>query len=244
MINEFPFLVAFWGGILSFLSPCVLPLVPGYLSYIAGVRIEDISLNNKEIKNKVFFASLFFIAGFSFIFIALGAGASGIAPLIISYKNILTKISSILIIVLGLHVLGLFKINFLYREFRFNPEINEIRSVITPFILGIAFGLGWTPCIGPILASVLVLASSQKTVFQGMILLSLYAAGMGIPFLISALIIEKFQEKSIFLKRHLNVIEKIAGILLLLTGIFIFLGELQSLGGLILDFLPFLNQFG
>jgi cytochrome c-type biogenesis protein len=244
MSGDFSYLISFLGGILSFLSPCVLPLVPGYLSYIAGVRIEDVALNNQQVKNKIFFASLFFVLGFSLIFIILGAGASGIAPFIVSYQPILTKVSGILIVILGLHVLGLFRIGFLYREFRFNPQIEEIRSIVTPFILGIAFGLGWTPCIGPILASVLVLASNQTTITDGMILLSFYAAGMGIPFLISAMIIHKFQEKSAFLKRHLNVIEKIAGILLIFTGIFIFWGKLQLLGGFLLDYLPFLNGFG
>ncbi|MFT6072922.1 MAG: cytochrome c-type biogenesis protein [Alphaproteobacteria bacterium] len=244
MFQEFPYIAAFLGGALSFLSPCVLPLVPGYLSYIAGIRMEDAHSEDKAIKKKMFFSALLFVAGFSLIFIALGAGASGIAPLLASYQDILTKIAGIFIIILGLHVFGLFKISFLYRELRLNPEIDEMRSVLTPFILGLAFGLGWTPCIGPILAGVLVLASNQNTVAEGMGLLSLYAAGMGIPFLLAAVAMSKFQAKSGFFKRHLGVIEKIAGVFLIVTGLFIFLGELQSFGTLLLDYLPFLSDLG
>lgn len=244
MFEEFPFFAAFLGGLLSFLSPCVLPLVPGYLSYIAGIRMEDAGSDDAVIKQKMLTSALLFVAGFSLIFIALGAGASGIAPLLKSYQSILTQIAGGLIIILGLHVFGLFKIGFLYREFRLNPEIDEVRSVLTPFILGLAFGLGWTPCIGPILAGVLVLAADQETIGRGMMLLSLYAAGMGIPFLIAAVALGKFQSNSGFLKRHLGTIEKIAGIFLIITGVFIFTGELQSLGSLLLDYFPFLAHIG
>lgn len=244
MFQELPFLAAFIGGLLSFLSPCVLPLVPGYLSYIAGIRIEEADSDDVIIKRKMLWSACLFVAGFSLIFIALGAGASGIAPLLQSYQGILTQIAGALIIILGLHVFGLFKIAFLYREIRLNPEIDEMRSVLTPFLLGLAFGLGWTPCIGPILAGVLVLAADQETVGRGMILLSIYAAGMGIPFLIAAVAMGRFQAKTGFLKRHLGKIEKIAGIFLILTGFFIITGELQSIGSLILDYLPFLAELG
>jgi len=244
MLQEFPYIAAFLGGVLSFLSPCVLPLVPGYLSFIAGIPIEDTRKNDHKQKHKIFWSALLFVAGFSFVFITLGAGASSIAPLLSSYQGILTKISGILIMILGVHVLGLFKISFLYREFRINPEIDEARSVITPFILGLAFGLGWTPCIGPILAGILVLASHQETIQKGMGLLSLYAVGIGLPFLVSALLISTFHEKSRFFKRHFNVIEKISGGLLLITGFFIFTGELQTFGNFILDYLPILSTLG
>jgi cytochrome c-type biogenesis protein len=244
MATDFVFLTAFLGGILSFLSPCVLPLVPGYLSYIAGIRIEEATSNETHIRKKILTSALLFVAGFSLIFIALGAGASGIAPLLRSYQSILTQIAGGLIIIMGLHVFGLFKISFLYREFRLNPNIDEMQSVMTPFILGLAFGLGWTPCIGPILAGILVLAADQETIAQGMILLSLYAAGMGIPFLLAAFAMGHFQNKSQFLKRHLGTIEKISGIFLIITGVFIFTGELQSFGTILLDLFPFLTDIG
>jgi cytochrome c-type biogenesis protein len=244
MFQQFPFFAAFLGGLLSFLSPCVLPLVPGYLSYIAGIPMEDAESTNKAIKRKMFTSALLFVAGFSLIFIALGASAAGISPLLKQYQGILTQIAGGLIVILGLHVFGVFKIDFLYRELRINHEIDDVRSVITPFILGLAFGLGWTPCIGPILAGVLVLAADQETIGRGMALLSLYAAGMGIPFLLAAVAMGRFQTKSKFLKRHLGLIEKIAGVFLIMTGIFIFTGELQSVGGLLLDYLPFLSDLG
>ena len=244
MNTEFIYITAFLGGLLSFLSPCVLPLVPGYLSYIAGVRIEDADSDDKAIRKKMLSSAFLFVLGFSLIFIALGAGASGIAPLLRSYQGILTQIAGVLIIIMGLHVFGLFKIAFLYREFRINPDIDEMKSVLTPFILGLAFGLGWTPCIGPVLAGILVLAAQQQTIAQGMILLSLYAAGMGIPFLLAAYGMGHFQNKSKFLKRHLGTIEKISGIFLIVTGIFIFTGELQTLGTILLDTFPFLTDLG
>lgn len=228
-MNYIDFILAFFGGILSFLSPCVLPLVPGYLSYIADVRIEDATSDDKTIRRKILISALLFVAGFSLIFIALGAGASSISSILKSYQDILSKISGGFIVLLGLHVFGILKLSFLYREFRLNHEIDEARSVITPFLLGIAFGFGWTPCIGPLLASILTIAANQETVGQGMILLSLYAAGMGIPFLIAAFAMEYFQEKSVLLKRNLNLIEKIAGIFLIITGVLIFTGDIQKL---------------
>lgn len=244
MVTDFVYLTAFLGGLLSFLSPCVLPLVPGYLSYIAGIRIEEATSNDTAIRKKILTSALLFVAGFSLVFIALGAGASGIAGFLRDYQSILTQIAGVLIIIMGLHVFGLFKIAFLYREFRLNPDIDEMQSVMTPFILGLAFGLGWTPCIGPILAGILVLAADQETIGQGMILLSLYAAGMGIPFMIAAFAMGYFQDKSTFLKKHLGTIEKISGVFLILTGIFIFTGELQSLGTILLNLFPFLTQIG
>ncbi|MEM6603095.1 MAG: cytochrome c biogenesis protein CcdA [Pseudomonadota bacterium] len=242
--QEFPYIISFLAGFLSFLSPCVLPLVPGYLSFIAGIRIEDAEQNTPLIKTKLISSSILFVAGFSLIFIILGAGASGIAPLLKSYQVLLTQIAGILIIVFGLHMIGAFKLTFLYRELRLGANINEVQSLVTPFLLGMAFGLGWTPCIGPILTSVLLLASQQETITEGMALLSLYSAGLGIPFLIAAMSLGMFQKKSNHIKRHLGLIEKIAGVLLLLTGIFIFTGSLQHFGTFLIETFPFLAKLG
>lgn len=240
----FPYLMAFVGGFLSFLSPCVLPLVPGYLSYIAGIRMDQATDTSISIRRKVFVSSLFFVLGFSLIFIALGAGASSLAPLLKSYQAILMKIAGALIIIMGLHMIGVFKISLLYREWRLNPEVEEVTSFLTPFLLGLAFGFGWTPCIGPILAGVLVLAASQETIVQGMIMLSLYALGLGIPFLLFAFSLGYFQEKSNFLKRHLGLIEKISAVFLIITGFLIFTSGLQSFGVWIVDTFPILERIG
>ena len=244
MFEELPYFAAFIGGVLSFLSPCVLPLVPGYLSFIAGIRIEDAESTAPLIRTKLLTSSFLFVAGFSLIFIALGAGASSISSLLREYQNILTQIAGGIIILLGLHMVGLFKLSFLYRELRFGSDINEVNSFVTPFFLGMAFGLGWTPCIGPILAGVLVLAAQQETAREGMLLLSLYSAGMGIPFLAFAMGLGYFQKKSGFLKRHLGTIERIAGIFLILTGFFIFTGSLQTFGTYLIETFPFLAKVG
>lgn len=244
MSSDLPFFAAFLGGILSFISPCVLPLVPGYLSFVAGIRIEDADKNTPLIKTKLLMSSLLFVMGFSLVFIALGAGASGIAELLRQYQSVFTKIAGIAIIIMGLHMMGVFKIAFLYREFRVNPDISEARSVLTPFLLGLAFGMGWTPCIGPVLAGVLILASQQETIVRGMVMLSVYAAGLGIPFIIAALGLGYFQQKSGFLKKHLGIIEKIAGLFLTLTGIFIFSNHLQNIGTFLIGYIPFLGKLG
>lgn len=244
MFADFPYVAAFLGGLLSFLSPCVLPLVPGYLSFIAGIKMEEAHSRSFAIRSKVLSSAVLFVAGFSFVFIALGAGASGLAPFFMAYQSILTKIAGIFIVLMGLHLMGIMKLKFLYREWRVNPDIDEVRSFVTPFILGLAFGLGWTPCIGPVLAGVLVLASAQETVQEGMALLSLYAMGMGIPFLIAAVTLSSFNQKSKFLKRHLGTIEKISGAFLILTGLFIFTGDLQQFGTSLIEIFPFLGKFG
>ena len=244
MFADFPYLAAFFGGLLSFLSPCVLPLVPGYLSFIAGIKMEEVHSHSFAVRRKILGSAILFVAGFSFVFIALGAGASGLAPFFAAYQDILTKIAGVFIALMGLHLLGIFKLKFLYREWRINPDIDEMRSFLTPFILGLAFGLGWTPCIGPVLAGVLVLASAQDTVGEGMALLSLYAMGMGIPFLIAALTLSSFNQKSKFLRKNLGLIEKISGIFLILTGLFIFTGDLQQFGTSLIEIFPFLGKLG
>ncbi len=242
--EEFPYLAALAGGFLSFLSPCVLPLVPGYLSYIAGVSAEEAFSDDKKIRNKILFKALLFVIGFSFIFISMGAGAASLSIFLQEYQNILTKIAGAFIIIIGLHVAGLFRLSFLYREIRVNPEIAEVRGIFAPLLLGAAFGLGWTPCIGPILAGILVLATSQETVAQGAALLSVYSIGLGIPFLLSAFALSKFQRVTSGVKKKFAVIEKIAGGLLIITGFFIFTGELQSFGTLLIDTFPFLTKLG
>lgn len=243
-LEEFPYLAAAAGGLLSFLSPCVLPLVPGYLSYIAGVRVEDAMSDKREIRHKILTKALFFVAGFSFIFIAMGAGAAGLRGLLLEYQEILTKIAGVFIILAGLHVAGLLRFAFLYREMRFNPQVEEVRGIATPFLLGAAFGLGWTPCIGPILAGILVLAASRETVAEGTALLAIYSAGLGIPFLLAAAAMSRFNAVSASFKKKFALIEKIAGLLLILTGFFIFTGELQSFGSQLIDYFPFLAKLG
>lgn len=242
--NEFSYVIAFLGGMLSFLSPCVLPLVPGYLSYVAGLRIEEAYETHRHIRYRLIFSSVLFVAGFGFVFMLLGAGASTLAPFLSLYQPIFTKIAACLIIVMGLHMMGIFHIKALYREWRHHPDIDEMRSIFTPLLLGIAFGLGWTPCIGPVLASILVLASNQETTAQGVALLGVYTLGLGIPFILVAVMMAQFQQKSKFLKKHLGLIEKLSGGLLVITGLLIFTANLQNIGAFLINMFPFLQKIG
>lgn len=209
-------------GLLSFLSPCVLPLVPPYLCYLGGVTFDELSGAEKklspQVHGRIILASVFFVLGFTTIFVALGAGASALGQVLLGYKLILTRVAGVVILIFGLHFLGFFKLGFLYRDTRFQTQSTNV-SVVGAFIMGLAFAFGWTPCIGPILSPVMSIAADSSTVSRGISMLLVYSIGLGIPFMLAALLIQPFLNFLRKFQRHLGTMEKVAGVLLILVGL-------------------------
>ena len=230
--------IAFGAGLLSFLSPCVLPLIPGYISYVSGSSLNEL-LKKKEIN---LIPTILFVFGFSLIFIFFGATATTIGKLLLKNSNELRIVAGIVIIILSLHILKVINIKFLNYEKRVHSEINQ--GFFAPILIGMAFAFGWTPCIGPMLGSILILASTTESISQGVLLLSFYSLGLGIPFILSGYLIQKFILISKNLKQKMNIIEKTGGTLLLLTGFLIITDQLQILGFYLLEYLPFLGNIG
>ncbi len=231
-------LAAFVAGILSFLSPCVLPLVPGYVSLISGATAEDLQSQDRRMLGTVMLHSLTFILGFSVVFIALGAVATGIGQFANEYHNVLAKFAGIVVIVFGLHLTGLLKIKALYADKRLH-DVKGGSSAFGSFAVGFAFAFGWTPCIGPILATILVFAGAQETVFKGVLLLAIYSLGLAVPFLLTSLGVDRFLVFYGRFRRHLHTVEVISGVLLIAVGVLIFMNNLKLLSG----YLSFLNRF-
>ena len=217
-LSEVSLMAAFLAGLFSFVSPCVLPLVPGYISFVSGVSLEDIEKNKKQNMNTIIISSLFFIMGFSLIFILLGATATFIGSFLLEKAFILKKIGGIIIIIFGIHMSGFYRIKFLDYEKRVYTKTKPVNIILGPFLMGLAFAFGWTPCVGPILAGILVYAGTQETVYQGILLLTIYSAGLGIPFLLTAVAITKFYSFSNKIKKHFKTIEIVGGVLLMLIG--------------------------
>ncbi|MCM8762297.1 MAG: cytochrome c biogenesis protein CcdA [Candidatus Omnitrophica bacterium] len=214
--------LSFTAGILSFFSPCILPLIPVYLSYITGVSIENIKGGGREIKNLSLV--LFFIAGFTFIFTLLGASATYLGRYLLTKQNILRICGGVIIIIFGLHLSGIFKITTLYRQKKI--QMNKVISGYTgAFLIGMVFAAGWTPCVGPVLASILIIASYQKTVLRGIILLTFYSIGIGIPFIITTILINRMLNVLSFIKKHTRTVEIITGLLLIAMGILFILNK-------------------
>ena len=231
-------LIAFGAGLISFLSPCVLPLIPGYVSFISGQSLQDI-LKSKQIN---FLPLVLFCFGFSTVFIILGASASYLGQTLLQNSNILRIIAGILIIIFSLQLIGLINISYLNLEKRF--EAKKSQNILFPYVIGLAFGFGWTPCIGPILGSILALASIEETLSKAILLLSSYSLGLAIPFILSGYLIQKFLLFSKNFKKNINLISKIGGIILLITGILILTNQLQAIGFYIIKIFPFLQNFG
>ena len=231
-------LAAFLAGILSFLSPCVLPLVPGYVSLISGATVEDLHSDERHMLGTVMLHSLTFILGFSVVFIALGAVATSIGQLANEYHNLLAKIAGVIVIVFGLHLTGLLKIKALYADKRLH-EVKGGSSALGSFAVGFAFAFGWTPCIGPILATILVFAGAQQTVLKGVLLLAVYSLGLAVPFLLTSLGVDRFLGFYTKFRRHLHTVEVVSGVLLIAVGVLIFMNNLKLLSG----YLSFLNRF-
>ena len=232
-------LIAFSAGFISFLSPCVLPLIPGYISYISGQTLDEIIENNKSVLLK----TIFFSVGFSIVFVSFGITASFIGRFLINYSNQLRIIAGLIIIIFSLQLIGLINLKILNSEARFFTK-NYKNNLIFPVIVGIAFGFGWTPCVGPILGSILALAAIEENINKSILLLSFYSLGLAIPFIISGVLIDKFLFFSKSFRKYISTITKIGGTILLLTGIAILTGQLQVLGFFILEYFPSLGNIG
>ena len=232
-------LVAFSAGFISFLSPCVLPLIPGYISYISGRALDEIIKDNKSVLLK----TIFFSVGFSIVFVSFGITASFIGKFLINYSNQLRIIAGLIIILFSLQLIGLINLKILNSEARFFTK-NYRNNSIFPVIVGMAFGFGWTPCIGPILGSILALAAIEENIGKGILLLSFYSLGLAIPFIISGVLIDKFLFFSKSIRKYISTITKVGGAILLLTGITILTGQLQVLGFFILEYFPSLGNIG
>ena len=230
--------IAFGAGLISFLSPCVLPLIPGYISFISGASLNEL-LEKKRIN---LIPLILFTLGFSFVFIMFGAAASYLGQVLLQNSQTLRVIAGLVIIIFSLQLLGIINISFLNFEKKVYTKRNN--NIWFSFIVGMAFGFGWTPCIGPILGSILALASTEETIFKAVILLSFYSLGLAIPFILSGYLMQKFLMFSKNLKKNINLVSKIGGVILLITGILILTNQLQILGYYILNSLPFLQNFG
>ena len=231
-------LAAFLAGILSFLSPCVLPLVPGSVSLISGSSVEELQSSERRLLGTVMLHSITFVLGFSVVFIALGAVATGVGQVVNEYHSLLSKVAGIVVIIFGLHLTGILKIKALYADKRMH-DVKGSSSALGSFVVGFAFAFGWTPCIGPILATILVLASAQGTVLKGVLLLALYSLGLAVPFLLTSLGVDRFLAFYGRFRKHLHTVEVLSGILLIAIGVLIFLNNLRLLSG----YLSFLNRF-
>jgi len=230
--------IAFGAGLISFLSPCVLPLIPGYISFISGSSLNEL-LEKKKIN---LIPLILFSMGFSFVFILFGAAASFLGQILLENSQTLRVIAGLIIIVFSLQLIGIINISFLNFEKKIYTQKNN--NIWFSFIVGMAFGFGWTPCIGPILGSILALASTEETIFKAVILLTFYSLGLAIPFILSGYLMQRFLIFSKNFKKNINLVSKIGGFILLLTGILILTNKLQALGYYILNIFPFMQNFG
>ena len=233
-------LYAFGAGLFSFLSPCVLPLVPGYISIISGFSLDQLTAEEKDssLLSRVLLNSIMFIVGFSITFIMLGATASWLGQLLLAHQRLFGRLAGLLLIVFGIHLTGLVKINALYRDKRFH-NVQKPRGLVGALVLGLAFAFGWTPCIGPILASIMTIASTRETVTQGMFLLAVYSAGLGIPFLLTSIALKHFLTFYGRFKKHFHAVEVLSGALVIAVGVLILTGSLTRLA----TWFSFLNRF-
>ncbi|MBD1143893.1 sulfite exporter TauE/SafE family protein [Pelagibacterales bacterium SAG-MED33] len=234
----FEYLIAFGAGLISFLSPCVLPLIPGYVSYISGQSLQEVI----ESKKTNIFSLVLFCLGFSTVFVLLGASASFLGQALLQNSEILRIFAGIIIVIFSFQLLGIINIPYLNFEKRFDAK--ESRNILFPYVIGLAFGFGWTPCIGPILGSILALASIEETLTRAIILLIFYSLGLAIPFVFSGYLIQRFLLFSKNFRKNINLISKIGGITLLVTGILILTNQLQAIGFYIIKVFPFMQNFG
>ena len=231
-------IIAFGAGLISFLSPCVLPIIPGYVSFVSGKSFNDI-LRSKKIN---IYPLILFCLGFSTVFVLFGATASFLGQILLKNSEFLRIIAGSIIIIFSLQLLGLINISFLNLEKRL--DANNSKNIFFPFTIGLAFGFGWTPCIGPILGSILALAAMEETLLKAITLLSFYSLGLSIPFVLSGYLIQRFLAFSKNIRKNINIISKVGGIILLITGLLILTNQLQTLGFYILNTFPVLQQFG
>lgn len=231
-------IAAFVAGLVSFLSPCVLPLVPGYLSIISGAGLEELKAPQAHLMRRVMVNSIVFIFGFSVVFIGLGLAATGVGQVLGMYKHTLARAAGVVIILFGLHLTGIFKIKALYTDAR----LHGVKGSSTPlgaFVIGFAFAFGWTPCLGPILSGILAVAAEQSTLVKGAVLLAVYSLGLAMPFLLTALLMERFLKFYSRFRSHMHALEVASGGLLIALGVLLVIGRFT----LISNWLSFLNRF-
>ena len=234
----FELIVAFGAGLISFLSPCVLPLIPGYISYISGNSLSELI----EKKRVNLIPIILFTIGFSIIFIIFGAASTFLGQVLLQNSYELRLAAGLIIIILSLHIIGIINIKFLNYEKRI--QTNSKNNFYSPILIGMAFAFGWTPCIGPILGSILVIAATEESLNKGILLLFSYSMGLAIPFILSGYLIQKFLIFSKSFKKNIGFVSKLGGIILLITGILILTNKLQALGYYLLNIFPFLQNFG
>ena len=230
--------IALSAGLISFLSPCVLPLIPGYISFISGQSLNEL-IESKKVN---LIPLILFSLGFSFVFISFGAAASALGKILLQNSNYLRIVAGTIIVIFSLQLLGIINIGFLNYEKKYYTK--KSTKPLFVFVVGMAFGFGWTPCIGPILGSILALASTEENISRGILLLSFYSLGLAIPFILSGFLIQKFLLFSKNFKKNINIVLKFGGIILLITGVLILTNQLQVLGYYILNIFPFLQNFG
>ena len=225
--------VAFSAGLLSFLSPCVLPLVPSYLTFITGLGLEDVS----RARRTTLLHALLFVLGFSFIFVVLGAGATAFGQLMLAYRSWIARAGGVLMIVMGLWMLGALRLDALQQERRVHIS-DKPMGYLGTVVVGIAFGAGWTPCLGPTLGAILIMAANQTDLAKGIVLLSAYSAGLAVPFLLAALALERFLTFFQRFKKNLGTVNRVAGVLLILVGVLMFSGWFERLAALLQPLTP------
>ena len=231
-------IIAFGAGLISFLSPCVLPLIPGYISYISGNSLNELI----EKKNVSLFPIILFTVGFSIVFIIFGAASTYLGQVLLQNSYELRIVSGLIIILFSLQIIGIINLKFLNYEKRIQTNTNT--NFYSPILIGMAFAFGWTPCIGPILGSILVLSATEESINKGILLLISYSLGLALPFILSGYLIQKFLIFSKNFKKNINLVSKIGGFILLITGILILTNQLQALGFFLLNIFPFLQNFG
>ncbi|MBF0310807.1 MAG: cytochrome c biogenesis protein CcdA [Magnetococcales bacterium] len=248
-MGEVTLFAALTAGLLSFVSPCVLPLVPAYISFMTGITVENLRAGGAETPDRwrqgvrAGLVSLAFVLGFSLVFIALGASAFFLGRLLMGWMGILSKVGGALVVLFGLHYMGVFRIGFLNLEARFNLE-RKPPGLWGAFLVGVAFSFGWTPCVGPILATILTVAGAQETLSQGVMLLVIYSAGLGIPFLVAGVGINLFFAFYVRMRRWMHTVERVSGGLMVLVGLLIFFGNLGQLSSFLLQWFPGLASIG
>ena len=245
MTAEVTIFAAFFAGIVSFLSPCVLPLVPPYLCFLAGSSLEELTDEAADavVRRRVFLSAFIFVLGFSTVFVALGASASVIGQMLREHMTLLSQIAGVIVIIMGLHFLGVFKFGFLNKDTRYHHG-DRPRGMLGSYGIGLAFALGWTPCIGPVLAVILAFAASEESVTKGAFLLAVYSAGLGVPFMAAAFGINPFMNFMKRFRQHMGKIEKVMGGLLVLTGVMFLTGAMQTVSYWMLEAFPGLASFG
>lgn len=238
-------LAAFGAGFLSFVSPCVLPVVPGYLSFVSGATVEELAGGKSTAGRRwaIMTDILAFVLGFSLVFIVLGASATAVGGFLLSKLSLLSKIAGVLVIILGLHMIGVFRFKALYQDKRIHQQAKRV-GPLGSFLVGLAFAFGWSPCIGPILGGILAYASTQETVGQGMVLLAFYSAGLGVPFIIAGLSMDAFFRATGRFKKHFRAIEVTSGVLLISVGILIFTNQMTLISSWMVEQFPWMNEIG